>query len=179
MGKETGAFRERLGSAILRGIVYVILIAGASTMILPFLWMLSTSVMTLGEANTGRLLPRVARLSCPHVNLAKYVEGGVTLRFALRQKVVPNRPKQDVRHLLRSRLLIERDPVLGHRAHGHVSQIAADQTGIAVTAGKDYETGADRQGEPQQSSSFDDHDERSLPPSRGHANRAGPWRKPP
>jgi ABC-type glycerol-3-phosphate transport system permease component len=47
-------------------------------MVLPFLWMLSTSVMTLGEANTGRLLPRSARLSCPHVNLTKTLEGGVT-----------------------------------------------------------------------------------------------------
>ena len=47
-------------------------------MVLPFLWMLSTSVMTSGEANSGRLLPRAARLSCPYVNLAKYSEGTVT-----------------------------------------------------------------------------------------------------
>jgi ABC-type glycerol-3-phosphate transport system permease component len=44
-------------------------------MVVPFLWMLSTSVMTIGEANSGRLLPRKARLSCPYVNLAKYSEG--------------------------------------------------------------------------------------------------------
>lgn len=47
-------------------------------MVLPFLWMLSTSVMTLGEANTGRLLPRLVRVTCPHVNLAKTMEYGVT-----------------------------------------------------------------------------------------------------
>jgi len=47
-------------------------------MVLPFLWMLSTSVMTLGEANAGLLLPRAARLSCPHVNLARAIEGSVT-----------------------------------------------------------------------------------------------------
>jgi ABC-type glycerol-3-phosphate transport system permease component len=46
-------------------------------MVLPFLWMLSTSVMTIGEANAGRLLPRVARMTCPHVNLPKYTEGTV------------------------------------------------------------------------------------------------------
>jgi ABC-type glycerol-3-phosphate transport system permease component len=57
--------------------MYLVLTAGAATMILPFLWMLSTSVMTLGEANTGRLLPRAARFTCPHVNLAKTIEGGV------------------------------------------------------------------------------------------------------
>ena len=63
---------------LLKGTMYLVLTAGAATMVLPFLWMLSTSVMTLGEANTGRLLPRSARLSCPHVNLTKTVEGGVS-----------------------------------------------------------------------------------------------------
>jgi ABC-type glycerol-3-phosphate transport system permease component len=55
-------------------------------MILPFLWMLSTSVMTIGEANGGRLLPRAARTSCPYVNLSKTVEGTV-LDFAVAPKV--------------------------------------------------------------------------------------------
>jgi ABC-type glycerol-3-phosphate transport system permease component len=55
-----------------RGILYLILILGAVIMILPFFWMISTSVMTIGEANGGRLLPRSARLTCPHVNLPKY-----------------------------------------------------------------------------------------------------------
>ncbi len=64
----------KLGRTIPRGLVYLILILGAFVMVLPFLWMLSTSIMTLGEANTGRLLPRVARLACPHVNLPKYTE---------------------------------------------------------------------------------------------------------
>ena len=69
--------RTRLGIGLLKGGIYLILTAGAVTMVLPFLWMLSTSVMTLGETNTGRLLPRAARMSCPHVNLTKTVEGGV------------------------------------------------------------------------------------------------------
>jgi ABC-type glycerol-3-phosphate transport system permease component len=61
-----------------RGMLYLILLLGASVMILPFLWMVSTSVMTIGEANSGRLLPRVARMTCPHVNLPKLSEGTVT-----------------------------------------------------------------------------------------------------
>jgi ABC-type glycerol-3-phosphate transport system permease component len=78
MARARSTSGERYGRASLRGIVYVILSLGAVVMILPFAWMLSTSVMTLGEANAGRLLPRVARLSCPHVNLAKVIEGSVT-----------------------------------------------------------------------------------------------------
>jgi ABC-type glycerol-3-phosphate transport system permease component len=66
--------------------MYLVLLAGAATMVLPFLWMLSTSVMTLGEANTGRLLPRLVRMSCPHVNLAKTVEGGV-IEFAVSDSI--------------------------------------------------------------------------------------------
>jgi ABC-type glycerol-3-phosphate transport system permease component len=78
MARAQSAFGERSQRALLRGIVYVVLALGTVVMVLPFLWMLSTSVMTLGEANAGLLLPRAARLSCPHVNLAKTVEGSVT-----------------------------------------------------------------------------------------------------
>jgi ABC-type glycerol-3-phosphate transport system permease component len=59
----------------------LILILGACAMLAPFLWMLSTSVMTLGEANVGRLLPRATRLTCPHVNLPKYT--GTVTDFAV------------------------------------------------------------------------------------------------
>jgi ABC-type glycerol-3-phosphate transport system permease component len=82
-GRPTG---NAVGGWVLRVVMYVILLAGAATMVLPFLWMLSTSVMTLGEANTGRLLPRMARVTCPHVNLAKTVEGGV-IEFAVSDTV--------------------------------------------------------------------------------------------
>jgi ABC-type glycerol-3-phosphate transport system permease component len=58
--------------------MYGILLLGAGIMVLPFVWMLSTSMMTLGEANSGRFLPRAARLTCPFVNLAKTVQGSVT-----------------------------------------------------------------------------------------------------
>ena len=69
---------HRLRGGISRSLLYLVLLLGAAIMVLPFLWMLSTSVMTIGEANGGRLLPRVARLTCPYVNLTKTVEGTVT-----------------------------------------------------------------------------------------------------
>ncbi len=65
--------RHRIG----RGIMYLILIIGAAVMVVPFLWMLSTSIMTIGEANAGRLLPRAVRMTCPYVNLPKYSKNTV------------------------------------------------------------------------------------------------------
>jgi len=62
----------KVRGGISRGLLYFILVQGAVIMVLPFLWMISTSVMTIGEANGGRLLPRLARVSCPYVNLPKY-----------------------------------------------------------------------------------------------------------
>ena len=70
-----------------RGLLYLILLLGAGIMLLPFLWMLSTSVMTIGEANSGRLLPRAARLTCPHINLAKEDKGGSVTGFAVSPNV--------------------------------------------------------------------------------------------
>jgi ABC-type glycerol-3-phosphate transport system permease component len=78
MAERSGrSIGKSIGGGVLTAAMYLVLLAGAATMVLPFLWMLSTSVMSIGEANTGRLLPRVARVSCPHVNLPKTVEGGV------------------------------------------------------------------------------------------------------
>jgi ABC-type glycerol-3-phosphate transport system permease component len=57
-----------------RGLLYAVLVLGALIMVMPFLWMLSTSMMTIGEANSGRVLPRAVRLSCPYVNLPKYTD---------------------------------------------------------------------------------------------------------
>jgi len=73
--------------AIPRGFLYLILILGAAVMILPFLWMLSSSFMTLGEANAGRLLPRAARLSCPYVNLMSYDKAGTVTGFAMAREM--------------------------------------------------------------------------------------------
>jgi len=78
-------FRTR--RAISRSFTYLVLVLGAMIMIIPFLWMLSTSIMTIGEANAGRLLPRAARLSCPYVNLAKYDNQGTVTDLAVSPKV--------------------------------------------------------------------------------------------
>ena len=78
---------QSLTRGIRRGFLYFCLLLGAATMVLPFLWMLSTSVMTIGEANAGRLLPRSARLSCPYVNLAKYDREGTVTDFAVAPEV--------------------------------------------------------------------------------------------
>ena len=76
-----------LRRAIPRAFLYLVLILGAATMVMPFLWMLSTSIMTLGESNSGRLLPRSARLTCPYVNLEKYDRDGTVTGFAVAPEV--------------------------------------------------------------------------------------------
>ena len=68
----------RLRGAVTRGLTYFLLIVGALIMVAPFLWMISTSVMTLGEANAGRLFPRSVRFSCPYVNLPSLSDNTVT-----------------------------------------------------------------------------------------------------
>jgi len=52
-------WRYRLQRTVLRTLMYAVLALGAVIAMLPFLWMLSTSLMTLGEAINGRLLPEV------------------------------------------------------------------------------------------------------------------------
>jgi ABC-type glycerol-3-phosphate transport system permease component len=83
----SGSSSYRSRGIIGRGFLYFVLLLGAGTMVLPFLWMLSTSVMTLGEATSGRLLPRAARVFCPHVNLSKTDKGGTVTDFAVGPKV--------------------------------------------------------------------------------------------
>lgn len=52
-------WRYRLQRIVLRTLMYAVLVLGAVIAILPFLWMISTSLMTLGEAINGRLWPEV------------------------------------------------------------------------------------------------------------------------
>ena len=85
--KTTTLSWTRIRRAIPRAFLYFLLLLGAAIMVLPFLWMLSTSIMTLGEANAGRLLPRAARLSCPYVNLASYDKAGTVTGFAVAPEV--------------------------------------------------------------------------------------------
>ncbi len=70
-----------ISRVIARPLMYLLLILGAGIMVLPFLWMLSSSIMTLGEANAGRLLPRAARLSCPYVNQPSFDKAGTVTGF--------------------------------------------------------------------------------------------------
>jgi ABC-type glycerol-3-phosphate transport system permease component len=78
----------RLRHAVSRGLTYLLLILGAVIMVAPFVWMLSTSVMTLGEANAGRLFPRSVRFSCPYVNLPSLSENTV-IGFSVSPTILP------------------------------------------------------------------------------------------
>ncbi len=57
--KRNATLYYRLRHWILRGLLYILLIGGAVIAMLPFFWMLSTSLMTLGEAINGQWLPKV------------------------------------------------------------------------------------------------------------------------
>ncbi len=48
-----------VGRVLSRGLLYLILIFGAFVAILPFFWMISTSLMTLGETINRKVLPAV------------------------------------------------------------------------------------------------------------------------
>jgi len=54
---------------------YAVLLVGAAISIIPFFWMVSTSLMTVGEAISGRLLP-----SAPQ--FGNYVEAWTTAEFS-------------------------------------------------------------------------------------------------
>ncbi len=59
MAKQTRTkkpLRQRIGIAAI--LMYTVLIIYAAISIMPFFFMLSTSLMTLGESTTGRILPR-------------------------------------------------------------------------------------------------------------------------
>ena len=54
---------------------YTVLLVGAAISIIPFFWMISTSLMTVGEAISGRLLPSVPQFG-------NYVEAWTTAEFS-------------------------------------------------------------------------------------------------
>ncbi len=54
---------------------YTVLLLGAAISLIPFLWMISTSLMTIGEAISGRLIP-----SAPQ--FGNYVEAWTTAEFS-------------------------------------------------------------------------------------------------
>lgn len=62
---------------------YAVLLVGAAISIIPFFWMVSTSLMTVGEAISGRLLPSTPQFG-------NYVEAWTTAEFShfMRNSVV-------------------------------------------------------------------------------------------
>ncbi len=50
---------HRVRRLVTRGLIYFVLVVGAVFAVLPFFWMISTSLMTLGEAINGQWLPKV------------------------------------------------------------------------------------------------------------------------
>ena len=57
VGRRGRAVRYRLGRLVL----YAILLLGGAASLIPFAWMMSASLMTLGETVTRQLLPSVPR----------------------------------------------------------------------------------------------------------------------
>jgi ABC-type glycerol-3-phosphate transport system permease component len=58
-----------------RLLTYAVLLVGAAISLIPFLWMISTSLMTLGEAIGGRVLPS-------QLHFENYVEAWTTAKFS-------------------------------------------------------------------------------------------------
>ena len=63
---------------------YVVLLIGAAISLIPFLWMVSTSLMTLGDSITGQLVPRELQLG----NFVEAWTGAEFSRFMLNSVVI-------------------------------------------------------------------------------------------
>jgi len=82
--KESQTFTFKINSG--RLILYLILILGAIVAILPFFWMVSTSLMTLGETINRQWLPKVPQLenyseAWTEARFAKYFVNSVIITF--------------------------------------------------------------------------------------------------
>ena len=82
--KESQPFTFKINSG--RLILYLILILGAIVAILPFFWMVSTSLMTLGETINRQWLPKVPQFdnyseAWTEANFAKYFANSVIITF--------------------------------------------------------------------------------------------------
>jgi len=82
--KESQPFPFKINSG--RLILYLILILGAIVAILPFFWMVSTSLMTLGETINRQWLPKVPQFenyseAWTEANFAKYFFNSVIITF--------------------------------------------------------------------------------------------------
>ena len=78
---ELAEARERVAplsfpwQAVRRAGIYLVLLLGAAISLVPFLWMMSTSVMTLGEAIGGRFIPT-------EVHLENFLEAWTGAQFS-------------------------------------------------------------------------------------------------
>ncbi|HEY4667612.1 MAG TPA: carbohydrate ABC transporter permease [Anaerolineales bacterium] len=78
---ELAEARERVAplsfpwQAVRRAAIYLVLLLGAAISLVPFLWMMSTSVMTLGEAIGGRFIPT-------EVHLENFLEAWTGAQFS-------------------------------------------------------------------------------------------------
>ncbi len=82
--KESQPFTLKINSG--RLILYLILILGAIVAILPFFWMVSTSLMTLGETINRQWLPKVPQfenysVAWTEARFAKYFVNSVIITF--------------------------------------------------------------------------------------------------
>ena len=77
MDKPTSSFSSLRNHMPTRKIVtYLVLIVGAAVAIFPFFWMISTSVMSLGEAQGTRLIPSA-------IHLENYINAWKEAKFSL------------------------------------------------------------------------------------------------
>ena len=77
MDKSTSSFSSLRTHMPTRKIVtYLVLIVGAAVAIFPFFWMISTSVMSLGEAQGTRLIPSA-------IHLENYINAWKEAKFSL------------------------------------------------------------------------------------------------
>jgi ABC-type glycerol-3-phosphate transport system permease component len=71
---RTVSHKGRAGRIIGRTLIYLVLIVGAIVAIFPFFWMISTSLMTLGETINRQFLPKVPQFQ-------NFVEAWSTAKF--------------------------------------------------------------------------------------------------
>jgi len=118
-------------------------------MVAPFVWMLSTSVMTLGEANAGRLFPRSVRFTCPYVNLPSLSDNTVT-RFSVSAAILAGQPELHTDSYYvevqqedgwQFRLVNNKGTAVAIAPVGQASQPLTDEWQPIPTGGGDYDTG--------------------------------------
>ncbi len=76
----------RVRRVVLRSLLYGVLIVGGVIAVIPFLWMILTSLMTLGEAISGRFLPEVPQwhnyaVAWREANFSQYFLNSIEITF--------------------------------------------------------------------------------------------------